>query len=225
MWVTDGAMYFAERQMKLAVTAGMATGDADPNFEEKDGTYHGFIPLQSVYSGKRVKSAFIMGSAGKLKRPLAEPEEQDPNAVDDFAVLTSDFTNLVFIGGGLTYAPHDVCRKWTLNPNLLTYWRQHADQKFDITTKKFLTEKASKFLGIEVNLFYLLEITKDFKFFTVASMFVPGQYYTDIRGKPMNAAQERALDRPDPTGYTGERVPGIGTDNAYTLNFGVDVRF
>lgn len=225
MWVTDGAMYFAERQMKLAVTAGMATGDADPNFEEKDGTYHGFIPLQSVYSGKRVKSAFIMGSAGKLKRPLAEPEEQDPNAVDDFAVLTSDFTNLVFIGGGLTYAPHDVCRKWTLNPNLLTYWRQHADQKFDITTKKFLTEKASKFLGIEVNLFYLLEITKDFKFFTVASMFVPGQYYTDIRGKPMNAAQERALDRLDPTGYTGERVPGIGTDNAYTLNFGVDVRF
>ncbi|MCL4229710.1 hypothetical protein KJZ61_03435 [Candidatus Dependentiae bacterium] len=225
MWVTDGALYFAQRQMKLAVTAGMATGDADPNFEEVDGTYHGFIPLQSVYSGKRVKSAFIMGSAGKLKRPLAEPEEQDPNTNNDFAVLTSDFTNLVFIGGGLTYAPHDVCRKWTLNPNLLAYWRQHADQKFDIATKKFLTEKASKFLGIEANLFYLLEITKDFKFFTVASMFVPGQYYTDIRGKPMNAAQERALDRLDPTGFTGERVPGIGTDNAYTLNFGVDVRF
>lgn len=225
MWVIDAATYAFQKEVKLAMTAGITSGDADPNFIEKDGVYGGFIPLQCAYSGKRVRSAFILGSAGKLRRPLAEPEEQDPNEVDDFAALTSDFTNLAFIGGGLTWAPRESCRKWSLNPNLIAYWRQDSDKKFDFATKTILNEDASNYLGLELNLFYDIEFIKNFKFFLVASAFIPGQHYYDIRGKPLNAAQERILDRIDPTGFTGESIPGIGIDTSYTLNFGFEFKF
>jgi hypothetical protein len=225
MWVMDAATYVFQKEVKLAMTAGIASGDEDPNFIEKDGVYGGFIPLQSVYAGKRVRSAFILGSAGKLRRPLAEPEEQDPNEVDDFAALTSDFTNLAFIGGGLTWAPREACRKWSLNPNVIAYWRQDSDKKFDFRTKRILDEDASNYLGLELNLFYDVEFIKNFKFFLVASAFIPGQYYHDIRGKPLNASQEKILDRIDPTGFTGEAIPGIGTNTSYTLNFGFEFKF
>ncbi len=224
MFVCDASTPFFRRDLKIAATAGISSGDADPNFVEKDGVYKGFIPLESVYSGKRVKSAFLLGGAGKLQRTLSIPDEI--NEPDDFAQNISDFTNIALVGGGMTWAPESTY-KWSLNPNVLAYWLVHPDKAFDVFARRFLPTNANKFLGTELNLFYEAEFIKYCKFFAVASLFWPGQYYYDVRGKPLDARQDRILNQVDPTGlrFFQEKIPGLGTNKSWTLNLGFEYKF
>ena len=120
----------------------------DPNNSKIDGTYDGFIPLQEVYSGKQVKSAFVMG-AGKLKRPLFIPETGD-----QFAEVVNGFSNLRFVGFGSEYKEKFDLYGIKFQPNLLVYWQEDATNKFDLTTGKSSHELAHKFLGTEGNIFY-----------------------------------------------------------------------
>jgi hypothetical protein len=66
---------------------------------------------------------------------------------------------------------------------------------------------------------------KNLKMYFVASVFLPGGHFDDIQGKPINAAQVRALDKVDRTGYNGEYVPNISNDMAATFNLGFEYIF
>ena len=73
MFVADAGHWIYKKDLLISVAAGVASGDDNPNYVSKDGTYDGFIGLQEIYSGKRVRSAFVLGGAGKLKRPMSAP--------------------------------------------------------------------------------------------------------------------------------------------------------
>lgn len=225
MFVADAAWWIYEKDLKLAATAGVASGDENPNVETKDGNFTGFIGLQEIYSGKRVRSAFALGGAGKLKRPLSVPEsEQSPT---EFSAEVNGFTNLVFTGLALYWTPSNWQKKFSFNPNVLAYWEQHPTKKFDLATRSNSPQDARTFLGVEVNSFIFYNILPDLKLFFVGSVFVPGGHYADIRGKPLNADQNRALDRFERDGerISAEFLPNIGTDPGVTLNFGLEYNF
>lgn len=223
MMVTDAAAFFYNRDVCIAATAGYVSGDQDPNATLKDGDYRGFIGLQELYAGKRVKSAFFLGGAGKLSLPLDTPtSETQPN---QFAALASGLTNLAFIGSGITWTPSEWKKSFSINPNVIAFWKTYPDKAFDIVSGTTLQCQARSFLGFEFNLFLKKELFKDMQLFLVTSLFVPGLYFDDVRGKPLNATQRKILDRLDRTGYEDELVPGLGNNNSYTFNFGFEYKF
>ena len=223
MFVTDAAWFFFERDLRLAATVGYASGDADPNFLQKDGDYKGFIGLQSLYAGKRVKSSFYLGGAGKLRLPLDTPTTEEK--IDKFAATVSGFSDLAFIGVGLKWEPHEAIRPFLLNPNVLLYWETWPDRKFDAKTKTLLREQSSSFLGGELNVFMEKEILKNLNFIVISSIFIPGQHFYDVQGKPLNKEQLKLLDKLDRTGYNNDSIPNLGTDVAFALNIKFDYKF
>ncbi len=223
MFVIDAAYWVYKRDLWLAVTAGITTGDQNPNFETLDQQYGGFIPLQEIYSGKRVKSAFILGSAGKLNRPLSAPTSVQ--APSRFASAISNFTDLVFCGAGLKWEPSEWDRPLIVKPNALLFWKERPSNKFDALTKQDLMEDASTYLGGELNVFADYFVFKDLKLFCVSSLFIPGTFFKDIKGRPLTADQDAELDRLDKTGFSADRIPNIGDDIAYTFNLGLEFKF
>jgi hypothetical protein len=223
MLVTDGALFFCDKQFQLAATAGIASGDDNPNFQTIDGDYAGFIGLQEIYAGKRVRSTFILGSAGKVQVPLSIPTtDQSPSK---FAQSNSGFTNLVFWGSGLHYEPKGVKRRIIFNPNMYMYWQDRPTHKFDVLKKAESDQFASTFLGTELNLFFDYYLFKDMKLFYVSSIFVPGKHFADIKGKPFNSRHAKALDACTAESIKTKGIPNIGDDVAFTLNIGLEYRF
>ena len=223
MFVTDGAVKFLNDDVKIAATAGYASGDADPNFDLKDGDYRGFVSLQEQYSGKKVKSAFYMGSQGKLKIPLDTPTTEEK--IDQFAPFIRGFTNLAFIGTGITWEPREWEKRFYLSSNILAFWETWPDRKFDALQNKLLPEHARRFLGVELNTFLEKTLLYSLNIGIVASLFIPGSHFEDVKGKPINKEQKRRIDSLDRTGYELDCIPNIGTDTAFAFNIYFEYRF
>ena len=223
MIVGDAACWVYGKDLKVAVTGGAASGDENPNNETVDGKYNGFVGLQEVYSGKRVKSAFLLGGAGKVKRPLSVPiSDQAPT---DYSPEVTGFTNLVFTGAALYWTPKNWTKKFSFNPNILAYWQQFPTKKFDIATQTNSPVNARTFLGTELNAFVKYNFTPDLLAFFVGSAFLPGGHYHDIKGKPLNAEQAKALDKYNDSGFEGAPLPNLGTNAAFTFNIGLEYVF
>lgn len=226
MIVADGAYWLRDHTLRFALGVGVASGDNDPNFNNNgvNKDYKGFVGLQEIYTGDRLQSVFLLGGAGRIPRPLTTPS-QSSGALATIPTVLSGFTNLVFTGGSLMWVPRLNAKKFTVRPNILAYWQQHASHKFDIVTKMHTNELARNYLGTEVNTFFDISLLKDLKLFVVGSVFVPGGHYTDIKGTPLNRDQQRLLDLLDPTGFSIDPIPLLGDDTAYTINFGLEYRF
>lgn len=223
MFVVDGALKTEDDMFQIAAAAGIASGDENPNRGNHDGVYSGFVGIQEIYCGKRVKSAFLLGGAGKVKRPLSLPVHKRQGR---FASTVSSFTNIRFTGWSInkkkTWQDE---RKFSFNPNMLFYWQDEPSPCFDIDAKKDTKGRADQFIGSEMNLFLDYWAMKNLKIYFVASVFIPGGHFDDIQGKPITAAQVKALDKFDRTGYNEEYVPNIGSDVAATYNFGIEYVF
>ncbi len=211
MVVSDGAYWFNERTLRFAAGFGVASGDENPNLDlhnpgdsNVDGDYKGFIGLQEIYSGNRVQSAFILGGAGRIPRPLTTPT-QSSNILVTVPTIVSGFTNLIFVGSSALWSPKVESKSFNLRPNLLVYWQQHATRKFDFRLKRTIHELARNFLGTEINTFFDIDLFKSLKLFVVGSVFIPGSHFKDIRGMPLNREQQKLLDKLDPTGF--DRIP------------------
>ena len=107
MFVYDMAYLVCKPELKFCAGFGYASGDANPNKDEQfvgdsevDGVYEGFIGLQEIYSGTRIKSAFLMSGSGKVPRPLSFPSQQtlDPFATNTFVLQTWCLSEEVLIG-------------------------------------------------------------------------------------------------------------------------------
>lgn len=219
MFVIDAGVWAYKKDLMLAATAWISSGDSNPNEETKDQQYSGFIPLQEIYSGQRVETAFF----GKFSRPLSAPTTNQ--APSKFASVTDGFTNLVGCGFSAKYEPQEVKTPYKIFPNVIAYWQEKPTHKFDAKLKKELDVDASTFLGVELNVFSHWYLVKDLKLFFVGALFFPGTHFRDIKGKPLNKDQQERLDRLDRTDFDIERVPNVGDNVAYTFNLGMEYRF
>ena len=228
MLVADASYWVYKKDVQVAVTGGYASGDQDPNFTVIDGDYKGFIGLQEVYAGKRVKSVFLLGTVGKVRRPGTQPEF--PLANKDFTSGNSGFTNLGFFGTGVTWKPSS-CKETrvVVNPNVFAYWVPSAGNKFNpLTGKDIPNDPAGKFMGTEANIFLSYFPFSSLKCFAIGSVFIPGKYFKDHKGKPFNAEERRLLEawqKSNGGNPNLKDLPNIGDDVAYTINFGLEFAF
>jgi len=232
-----GAMFVADigmkikKNVKLTAMYGVATGDEnpnrdldDPNDAEVDGNYLGFIPIQSIYSGKRVLSVFFLGS-GKIARPLSVPPARQSR--DRFASTDSGFTNLILAGFGADIKPKINCfPPVRFRPNIIFGWQQFPTRKFDLMTKLSSKEAAEPYLGVEFNIFAEAQLLKQLRGFLVTGFFLPGDHFFDTRGKPLNADQVEALNNPGCDGLFGyNSVPLLDTHTGFLFNIGMEYAF
>jgi len=223
----------ADKKFKLAGTLGWSTGDENPNRNlnnptdsEVDGDYQGFIGLQEVYSGKRVLSFFLLGP-NNIARPLSSPSftNADTSRTPGYATNINGFTNLFFIGNGIDWDTRFFNKKLRVKSYVLSYWQDMATNKYDAVNQVSLDEAASAHLGVEWNATLRLEMLNDLSGYFKGGIFVPGQHYQDIKGKPLNKGQLKALNRLDSTGYPATGVPVVGTATALAVNFGLEFVF
>lgn len=209
MFVADGAYWPIIKELQVAFAAGIASGVDNPIC----GEYDGFVGLQEEYSGKRVKSAFLLGGAGRIKRFLSQPEDAtQPDKYLNSPI--SGFTNLVFTGTAINWVSTQWSKMCKINPNVLAYWQQTR------------TGNARNFLGVESNLFASCSLLKNLDVFMIGSVFFPGGHYTDRKGTiAVTQEQEDIADESDVTGFEADPIPRYGDNIAFTLNIGMKFTF
>jgi hypothetical protein len=233
MFVFDVAYKLCcDPSLKVSFAYGFSSGGGNPNKDtlctndsSANTDFDGFIGLQETYSGSRVQSAVILGSALKIPRLLAIPSVQ---VEDPFPTIISRFTNLIFVGTGAHIQPKVGSLVWDIRPNMLAYWQEHQTRFFNrkhlIHIDKGTPRFASTYLGLEFNVFAEVCVFTDMKFFITGAVFIPGTHYDDVKGTPLTREQKRILDLESRTGRP-EGLPVLGTNTAYFVNMGFDYKF
>ena len=78
-----------------------------------------------------------------------------------------------------------------LKPNLLFFWKDQKSYKYEFDpinpdlSHVSNTDKASRFLGTEFNIYFSVDLLKNLALFGVFSVFFPGDFYKDIKGVPV----------------------------------------
>lgn len=257
MAVLDGAFYIKPKTLSLVGTLGWASGDEHPNYDldepndaRQNGAYGGFIGLQEVYSGKRVRSVFVIGSQ-RITRLLSAPAtdiDNDDGKPSRFAQKVGGFTNLLYGGCGLQWKIENERRKWEVKPNILFYWNDQPSRRFklndnryasdllttvtsvDITTADIGSSQddyAPKFLGFEANCFIDVSLLDQLKFYFVGAFFIPGDHFSTrgVYGTPQNSEQYKVLTRVEKTGNLYGELPLLGNSAAFATNLGFQYEF
>lgn len=216
MALFDAGYWCCDRQLRFAVMTAIASGDKNPNGNVQDDEYQGFVGLQELYSGGRVKSAFFLGGAGKPRRLLSVAT--DDQVADRFlkdAPAVGGFTNLRMIGASLLWT--STCprkRPFKINPNIVSFWEDRRNTP------------VRSYLGTEANLFISTNVFDSLELFGVFALFAPGSHYTDRKDKPaLSSDDQETADIGDTTGFTAEVIPGISDNLAYSCNCGFKITF
>ena len=224
MAVADAGIWLWDRQLQVAVAAGIATGDENPNINlddpkstPGDGDFQGFIGLQEVYTGYRVESALFLGQ--RLPRPLSLPNDALEQGL--FAATVNGFSNIIYAGTGLHVKP-DWERKPYWRPNLLFFFQETQTHAFDCTTLQRSPADARSFLGTELNSFFNMTFADCVGATVVAAIFIPGGHYADIKGTPLNKDQVKLLLNETPD-ISSQLL--LSTDPSFYLNLVLEYRF
>ena len=214
MFVMDASANLHKNDLKFAVTAGISSGDVNPNTSKTgaEREYKGFIPVQELYFGKRVKSYFVMGPTSMLSRPHSLVDDTD------FTSPIEGFSNIQFVGGGLTYKPEEAKRAYSINPNILIFRQDDPSLKFGSTT-----EYASNNLGVEMNLFTSVDLIENIKVFAIGAIFKPLQHYKDLAGTQLTV-QKAELVKLAAAGIE-ENLPTLASHTAYSMSCGIECAF
>lgn len=221
MFVMDASYWAVPERIQIAVETGVASGDDNPNLETVDGKYSGFIGLQEIYSGKRVKSAFVLGGSGKIKRPFSQPRPDQESRFRNASV--SRFSNLVYLATGLQWQENQYKVPFKFNPNVLIYWQEHSIGR--VVDTLGVLRPARMFLGVEANMFITCKLMKELEGYMVTSFFFPGTHFDDRTTFTLGQEEIDFLNRADVTGFVSDRVPQLGNNIAYTVNIGLKYTF
>jgi hypothetical protein len=227
MFVTDAAWNLAGRfgKFKPAFTCGIVSGDSDPSAIEVDKNYNGFLGLNELYSGMRVKSVIMLDDRA-VNRPMTITEG---DTVDKPSIKADgSFTDLRFLGAGFGIKPG----RWedynfVVDLNLLGFWKDHVSKAitFDVDNNPMLSDQdARRYLGTELNMIFKFEPVKNLVFTVSAAAMLPGSYYEDIagariQGDAMSVFEQSDLDQIDTMAYT------IGKDPTYFMCSNLTYRF
>ncbi len=223
MGVVDAAYNFKNYNVKVAATYGYASGDVNPHEEEKNKTHNGFIGLNECHAGKRVRSILVLDER-LLKRPTSLTKNSDELSVD------MAFTDLHMLGIGATWTPKINAKPVNLNPNMLFFFKAHDSQKLVYDTRSGTldwwasdTEKARKFMGTELNIFAQYELIKDLNIFGKFATFIPGTYFSDMKGVLLDDDFFSLISKVQPS--IDPQKYRMGTNSAFYLNLGLDYKF
>jgi hypothetical protein len=239
MFVIDGAYWLKERVLKIAATIGYASGEEHPNVvldkhpedTEYTDTYSGFIPLQEIYSGKRVRSYFVVGGQ-IIPRPLTAPSADVDPARQRYAVNPSGFTNIVYTGAGITWTPEGYAKKTKINSGVLYYWQDSPSKGYYLAYHNTETDyshsldcNASKALGLEINASGDINLLDNLKGVLAMAVFIPGAHYSQIIGKPINSNQFKEATSTTRYGVDFNAYPLVNKSVSYIMNLAFEYMF
>lgn len=149
--------------------------------------FTGFIPLQSIYAGTRVKS-FVMLNQGLPMFAVRNPHEhfakQNINPAMMLDTLNTT-TNIAFVGGSFSWSPqYFKSNELKLSPNVLSYWAPETPHAPPVHVKdpEYALKPVDNFLGTELNLEISAKIINDFKLLAYFGVLFPGSYYKEMKG-------------------------------------------
>jgi hypothetical protein len=226
MFVADAGRWLYEKDLFGAIGFGYASGGRHPHDHTEDEDYYGFVGLQEIYAGNdRLKSAFILGGAGKMKRPTSI--SASVQAANNYGTEVSGFSNLMFAGASLRWDQKCRVKRLKVHSNVLAYWQPHPTRAFDPFAESKKDREmhcnARSYLGLEINVFVDYYPVKNLRSFVIGSLFIPGGHFTDLRGRPLSADQEKELDRVVACG--SKILPNINNHPAFALNGGLEYKF
>lgn len=175
--------------------------------------FNGFVPLQSNYSGTRLRH-FVMLNQGIPRYTLATPVE-DLSLINRSSTITVDTlnatTNLIFVGTRLKLTPQTFAKNKVLfAPTMIAYWA--ADTSYvgreNLPENSPFLKELDNYLGTEINMEFSFEFMKDLRFVGYAGVLFPGTYYKQIAGTIV-----RAFNEP------------IGADTVFISNFAISYDF
>lgn len=246
MFLGDVSYMFEEIPLKLAFAGAYISGDAYPYNEQRSRSFKGFITQRDYnYIGHEVRSLAVL-----YARVGPRPLNISYNKLYAYNHY-QDMSNLAYLGAALHWYPLKKKDKMCINPNILAFWTPGRVNKWDprgnpnITTGNPVrdalqnnalsaarselgftgwesSERASNYMGTELNLIAEYFVLENLRLYTLDAIFFPGQLYKDLRGQP-----NRNTRRLDTTpGREGKVVyESLGTKIAFGLNIGFRYTF
>ena len=211
-FVTDASYEVIEKQLKVCADTGFVSGHLD-QFNEIDSlteeqlnhqNFNGFIPLQSVYSGKRIQHLVMLNTGVPrfiVQNPTVPLDQQHvASRVTGVATLTDKFTNLAYTGLGLECTPAKFAdQKFMFKPVALYYWMVDAPTLAD-------GSPASHALGTALSIEFTATIKECLDMGGYVGWMVPGKQYQQFSGLKLKGGT-------------------LGSDVAYVLNFSMSYKF
>jgi hypothetical protein len=242
MFVADGSYKIKGTDTKFSLAGAYASGDENPHKILGNGlidngsyfNYDGFVGLQELYSGKRVKSVLLLSGAGRIPRMLSIPVSRTGSR--GFADTVSRFNNIMSLGCSAETKLSVEKYLLSINPNILMYWQPHAAKRYQalLSSATSLNDPAfynsrpefiSQHLGTEANIILNTYVVEDLNCFLTMAVFYPGAHYHDVKGTPISKEQAAYLDRMDRSGVSVETEPLVGENPAYFFNLGFTYKY
>lgn len=214
--VADVGYQILKDRLKVYAGVGYASGQLD-NLEEdvsslsEEGLlnrrFHGFFPIQSVYSGNDRLNLFVLLNQGIPRFDLQNPVPTVPNKNyitpiqgTQNTLQINAFTNLMYVGGALEWKPEWLGKNSGVKFNVI-YYRMPVTPYIPGTSLL-----ASHSLGTEINIRQVATIFERVSFINALGVMFPGQLYTDMKGSSLGG--------------------GISGDSpTYAINVGIRVAF
>lgn len=209
MVIGDFSYQFIDDVLNVSVGTGYASGDISyqKNMNDIDSLgmlnqkFEGFITLQSIYSGKRLRHLIIFNE-GSPRFYTLNPNKKFPkeNITPPLADSSIEFTNIAFLGTRVEVKiPEWKKYKAVIAPNIIGYW-------CPVVPNTKAGDPAGNYMGTEVTTEISAQFYGQFKLYGYIGVLFPGSYYKDMCGTP----------------YNGEST---GSDIGYLANIGVSFAF
>ena len=206
-FVADADYWCIDKVFKCALGVGYASGYIDQQRDTNKMTdqelfneqFTGFVPLQSVYSGKRLRHLVLFNQG------VPRFNVKDPNAsldlINNTQVLQSDtvneMTNVAFIGTRFDWRVQAL-KKYAVNiaQNIICYWSPETahvvisnvnagllpnDPKFNPSAVK-TTQQSHNFIGTEFSTEISALFYDKIKIAGYFGVLFPGNHYKDMAG-------------------------------------------
>lgn len=214
--ILDGYMFLADCSYQaiddvLNISLGTGYASGDLSLQQNANTmsqeallnqkYSGFITLQSVYSGTRLRHLVIFNE-GVPRFDVQNPNGVFPrqNITPPVADSQVEFTNIAFAGTRIELqVPFWKKYKAVVAPNIIGYW-------CPVTPVTKCGTQARNYMGTELTTEISAQFYGQFKLYSYVGILFPGSYYTDMCG----------------TLYNDEKT---GNSIGYIGNFGVSFAF
>ena len=152
--------------------------------------FTGFIPLQSVYSGKRLRHLVLFNQGiprFAVRNPLADLTGSNVTGLIVTDTI-NEMTNIMFFGGRIDWrVPQLKKYKFTFSQNVIPYWAPET-ASFIISHPEdasILLKESSNYLGTELTTEWSALFYDKLKFSGYFGVLIPGQHYKDMCGTPI----------------------------------------
>jgi len=197
-FVADASYDIIPNDLVMSLGVGYASGQIDQQLDTNKLTheqlmnqqFRGFIPLQSVYSGKRLRHLVLFNQGiprFAVRNPLA-----DLSGSNVTKIVVSDnineMTNIAFAGGRIDWKiPQLKKYKFAFSQNIIPYFIPEPSS-FVISHPEeagILLQESSNYLGTELTTEWSALFYDKLKFSGYFGVLIPGQHYKDMCGIPV----------------------------------------